>query len=160
MTRTRSGVLPNALYIHSTRLPAAMSGGWRSLGDVRRGDCLPAVGAATGDEDKDRGTVREPCDWRVRKALADAMGVQQADVLGDTQLLDSVEVDDAPLQRSSESPGMPGHDAFTLTHSHARMLTNSASSLKSSPSALASFAFNAAAKASTMSRASPSVVIR
>jgi hypothetical protein len=36
------------------------------------------------------------------------------------QLVDSVEVDDAPLQRSSESPGMPGHDAFTLTHSHAK----------------------------------------
>jgi hypothetical protein len=48
------------------------------------------------------------------------MGVQQADVVGDIQLVDSVEGDDAPLQRSSESPGMPGHDAFTLTHSHAK----------------------------------------
>jgi hypothetical protein len=48
------------------------------------------------------------------------VGVQQGDVVGDFKLVDSVEVDNAALQRSGEGPGMPGHDACTLTHPHAK----------------------------------------
>src|SRR3954467_15680013 len=114
--------------------PAPSARRWCRLRDVSRREDPPALRFTTGNEaPQDRRAVGQTCHRCIGLTLSDAVPDQDRRVIGDTELVDLIEVDAASAERPGEGPAVAVDNPLSATHAHSHVLTNSALSANSSP---------------------------